>query len=159
MTLPPKSRACFVAASNLGPEDTARFLELHEQYTKAGASPTEAAKTAAADLVAEIEQEAKDLGTIIGPVAPKAGRVEQVWDVVRNFDHAKARDAFMDAVTSHGGTSIWNAIQTQYAKVGIYICYDRIFTVGARYTSLLTKDSSICSANDIQIPFIAIDNF
>jgi hypothetical protein len=116
MTLPIKPRACFAAATNLGPEDTARFLELHAQYTKAGADPTAAAKSAAQDLIAEIEQEAKELGTLIGPVAAKSGRIEQVWNVVKNFDQAGARNLFLDAVTSHGATGWFSGIQTQYGK-------------------------------------------
>lgn len=71
MTLSMRSRACFSAATNLGPEDTSRFLELHDQYAKAGASETDAAKSAANDLLSEIRSEAADLSKILGPVAEK----------------------------------------------------------------------------------------
>ena len=57
----PKTRGCVSAAVGLGPEDTARFIELHDSYVVAGMEPMPAAVKAANDLVAEIEDEAKSL--------------------------------------------------------------------------------------------------
>ena len=57
----PKARGCFSAAVGLGPEDTARFIELHDHYAAAGMQPMSAAVKAANDLVAEIEDEARVL--------------------------------------------------------------------------------------------------
>ena len=62
----PKVRNCFEAAVGLGPEDTARFVAQFEQYKAAGASPEDAGRSAAADLLADIAAEAKEIGELIG---------------------------------------------------------------------------------------------
>ena len=62
----PKVRNCFEAAVGLGSEDTARFVAQFEQYKAAGASPEDSARSAAADLLADIAAEAKEIGELIG---------------------------------------------------------------------------------------------
>ncbi len=96
MSLSVRSRACFSAAVNLGPEDTSRFLELHAQYEKAGASETDAARSAADDLLAEMRSEAAELGKIIGPnMALAQGPVPEVGASVAQAE-AAARELFGD---------------------------------------------------------------
>jgi hypothetical protein len=68
--LAPRASACAAAATGLGPEDTARFLELHDSYSDAGLAPMDAARKAAADLVAEIKSEAADLTKTVAALAP-----------------------------------------------------------------------------------------
>ena len=66
----PRASNCFNAAKNLGPEDTTRFLELHETY--ASLPPMDAARSAAEDLLREIHVEAKELAVLIAAGAPAA---------------------------------------------------------------------------------------
>lgn len=68
--LAPRARGCAAAATGLGPEDTSRFIELHDTYAEAGMEPMDAARKAAADLVAEIKAEAADLTKLIGGLLP-----------------------------------------------------------------------------------------
>lgn len=70
MSLSLKARACASAATGLGPEDSARFLELHDSYAEANLDPKAAAQRAAADLVAEITSEAADLTRLVADLLP-----------------------------------------------------------------------------------------
>jgi Large polyvalent protein associated domain 38/Large polyvalent protein-associated domain 5/ADP-Ribosyltransferase in polyvalent proteins/Large polyvalent protein-associated domain 1 len=70
-TLGPKATLCLKAATNLGPEDTARFVELFDTYSAAGLSQGQAAQRAASDLVAEIRSEGESLLQSLGALTTK----------------------------------------------------------------------------------------
>ena len=76
MTLAPRARACVSAAVGLGPEDTARFIELHDGFVAAGRPTMDAARNAADVLVAEIRAEAGDLTALVAPLLPPDSPLE-----------------------------------------------------------------------------------
>jgi len=71
-TMAVKVRRCVAAASALGVEDTRRFVESHDGYIGMGMKPIEAARRAAADLLAEIHDEAAQIAELVNPLLPVA---------------------------------------------------------------------------------------
>lgn len=104
--LAPRVRACAAAATGLGPEDTARFLELHDGYIGAGMKPMQAARQAANDLLAELRKEAQEMSAMLDAApavapakfAPKSSEADTPDAAAAPVAEAPAAQPEVDAV-------------------------------------------------------------
>jgi polyhydroxyalkanoate synthesis regulator phasin/cation transport regulator ChaB len=76
MTLALSVRRCFSAAVGLGTEDASRFVELHDLYVADGMASPEAAQRAAADLVAELQDESSQIDSALASLGAAPATAE-----------------------------------------------------------------------------------